>query len=318
MLATLARGGARTGTALGTALATLAGAAALIWALQLLAPGDPARRVLAAQGITDPLPAQLSATRHELGLDQPAPERMGRWYADALRGDLGTSWRTGRPVRDELAARLPATARLVAATGLLALAGSVPATLLASASRRRWPDALLRVGTFLAAATPSFLVGTLLLDLLVVGAGVGRVLADGSWRAAWLPAVPLALGAAAYWSRVLRTALTDAAADPHLRTAAARGAGKLRLLFVHSLPGAMRPLLAAVGITVGSLLAGAVVVESLFTWPGVGAYLIEAIDARDVPVVQGFVLFGVVCYVAASLVTDGLARLVDPRPESSP
>lgn len=315
---TLAHAAGRAGMALGSAVATLAGAAALIWALQLLAPGDPARRVLAAQGITDPPATQIAATRHDLGLDEPAHLRLIHWYADALHGDLGTSWRTGRAVRDELATRLPATARLVAATTLLALAASVPVTLLTSASRRQWPDALVRAGTFLAAATPSFLVGTLLLDLLVVGAGVGRVLADGSWRAAWLPAVPLALGAAAYWSRVLRTALADAATAPYLRTAAARGARGSRLLFVHALPNAMRPLLTAVGMTVGSLLAGAVVIESLFTWPGVGAYLIEAIHARDVPVVQGFVLFGVLCYVGASLVTDGLARLVDPRRGTRP
>jgi ABC-type dipeptide/oligopeptide/nickel transport system permease component len=303
-------------TRLGVSLATLAGAAALIWALQLLAPGDPARRVLAAQGITDPLPAQVAATRHTLGLDRPAPARLATWYASAVFGDLGTSGRTGRPVRAELASRLPATGRLVAVTVLLAALGSIPVTLLASASHRGWPDALLRAGTFVAAATPSFLVGTVLLNLLVVRAGVGRVLADGSWQAAWLPAVPLAVGTAAYWSRVLRTALADAATAPYLETAAARGAGRLRLLFVHALPNALRPLLAAAGVTLGSLLAGAVVIESLFTWPGVGRYLIEAIDTRDVPVVQGFVLFGVVCYVATSVLTDVLAGLIDPGSES--
>ncbi|MEH1128453.1 ABC transporter permease [Micromonospora sp. CPCC 206061] len=301
---------------LGTAAATLAGAAALIWALQLLAPGDPARRVLAANGVTDPLPTQVAATRHTLGLDRPAYERLAGWYAGAARGDLGSSWRTGRPVRTELTDRLPATARLVAVTGLLAGLVAIPVSLLASASRRRWPDALLRTGTFIAAATPSFLAGTLLLDILVIQAGVGRVLADGSWRAAWLPAVPLALGTAAYWSRVLRTALAGAATAPYLETAAARGAGRLRLLFVHALPNAARPLLAAVGVTMGSLLAGAVIIESLFTWPGIGRYLIEAIESRDVPVVQGFVLFGAVCYVATSLVADLLARLIDSRPDA--
>ncbi|WP_211589063.1 ABC transporter permease [Allorhizocola rhizosphaerae] len=302
---------------LGVAVATVAGAAALVWALQLLAPGDPARRVLAATGIHDPLPAQVEAAQRELGLDQPVYRRLMDWYAGVARGDLGVSWRTGRPVRAELADRLPATGRLVAATGVLAALAAIPVTLLASASRRRWPDGLLRVGTFVAAATPSFLVGTLLLDILVVRAGVGRVLSDGSWRAAWLPAVPLALGIAAYWSRVLRTALGEAATAPFLETAAARGSGRLRLLFVHALPNAARPLLAAVGVAMGSLLAGAVVIETLFTWPGVGRHLIEAIEARDAPVVQGFVLFGVACYVATSLLTDMLAWLIDPRPEAA-
>lgn len=290
--------------AVGQAVLTLVMAAVVVWSLQLLAPGDPARAVLEALGVSSPTDAQVDAMRHELGLTAPAPERLARWLFNALGGDLGTSWRTGRPVTHELAARLPPTLRLAALALLIAAVLALPLALVAARWAGRTPDLAARAVMFVGASVPSFIVGTVLLEVVVLRWGIGRVLADGSWGGAVLPAVPLGVGAAASWARVLRAALVEVSAAPHLDVARARGAGPLRRLVVHALPGALPALLAAVGLTVGSLLAGAAVVETVFTWPGVGRYLIEAIAARDVPVVQGAVLLGVLAYVMASLVAD--------------
>jgi ABC-type dipeptide/oligopeptide/nickel transport system permease component len=251
----------------------------------------------------------VAALRAELGLDEPAPVRLCRWLLAAARGDLGTSWRTGAPVTAELTDRLPATLRLTTVALALALLLAIP---LALAAQNRLADLGARGLMFLGAAAPSFVVGTLLLEVVVLRLGVGRVLADGSWSGAVLPAVPLALASAAVWARVLRGAMIEVGAQRHVHVTMARGAGRLRVLLVHVLPGASPPLLAAIGITVGSLLAGAAVVETVFTWPGVGPYLIDAIVARDVPVVQGTVLLGVLAYVVASMLADLAAAAIDP------
>lgn len=297
---------------IGQAILTLFVAATLVWALQLAAPGDPARALLSANGVDNPVPAQIEATRAELGLNDPAWQRYATWLGGAVRGDLGESWRTGRPVAVELGERLPATLRLAVVALLLALLMAVPAALIAAAGRNQLPDLVARSAMFLGAATPSFVIGSLLLDIVVLDFGIGQVIADGSWQGAVLPAIPLAIGAAATWARVLRSSLVDTIDAGHVFVAQARGATLPRRLLVHALPNSSPGLLAAIGVTVGSLVAGAAVVETVFTWPGIGRYLVEAIAARDVPVVQGTVLLGVLGYVVTSLVIDVLTTLVTP------
>lgn len=298
---------------LGQAVGTLAGAALLVWSLQLLAPGDPAREVLVAKGFERPTAEQIAATRAALGLDEPAPLRLGRWFAGLLHGDLGTSWSTGRPVVVELTERLPATARLAVVALGLALCLAVPLALLAVAGRGGVLDLAARGLMFTGAAVPSFVVATILLEVVVLQWGWGQVLADGTWRAAVMPAVPLAIGAAAAWARVLRTVMLRRAESTYVDVARARGASAVRRLLVHVLPGAVPALLTAAGMTVGMLLAGAAIVETVFTWPGIGRHLVSAIAARDVPVVQGIVLFGVLAYVVVSTLADSVADLVEPR-----
>lgn len=295
---------------LGQAGLTLIAAAVIVWALQVLTPADPARQLLIARGLADPAAAEVAALRAELGLDQPAFERFGRWLAAILRGDLGTSWNTGRPVAAEIGSRLPATVRLcLTALGLAAVLG-VPAALLAARWRGQPVDYGVRFVIFAAASVPSYVIGTVLLDGVVVGWGLGTVLADGSWRASLLPAVPLAIAIAATWARVFRASLVEASSSTVIDVALARGSRFGRALFVHAVPPATPALLTAVAMSVGGLLAGAAVVETVFTWPGIGRYLIESIIARDVPAVQILILFGVVAFLASSLVVDALIALI--------
>lgn len=303
---------------LGQALGTAASGAVLVFALLIAAPGDPARRVLSARGVQDPTPAAVNAVRGELRLDDPLPARFWAWLTDLLRGDLGVSWRTGRPVTGEIADRLPATAVLAVSALGLAVVGSLALGLLAAARPGGWPDHLARIASTAVLVVPGFLLGVVLLDVVVVRAGLGRVIADGTLGTVFLPALVLSLGAAASWSRVLRAALLDVRGAPHLRVSRARGAGPTRRLLGHELPGALPPYLTLVGLGSAALLGGAPIVETVFTWPGVGRYTVEAITARDMPVVTGFTLLAVLLYVVVSLVLDLLAAVLDPRLRAVP
>ncbi len=241
---------------LGQAAVTLAGTAVLIFGMLAVTPGDPARTVLAARGVSEPSPPAIAAVRAELNLDDPLPVRFVRWAGGALTGDLGVSWQTGRPVSADVATLLPATLLLAGVAMALAVVLALVLGVAAGAAPRRWPDALSRMITFGFIAVPSFVIGVTLLDVLVVRAGLGRVIADGTLATVFLPALVLALSSAAVWSRVLRTSLLEAHSAPYVRIVTARGGGPVRRLLVHQLPHAAGPFLAVVGLGTGALLGG--------------------------------------------------------------
>lgn len=304
-------------TRLGQALAAALGASVLVWALVPLAPGDPAVRVLLGRGVTDPEVEQVAAVRQELGLDRPLVEQYLTWLSRAVRGDLSESYRTGQPVLHELALRLPATAMLAGTAIVLAVLMAVPAALLAAAYRGRWPDALLRGAALLGAALPAFLIGLLVLQVVVLGGGFGSALSDGLPGQVWLPALVLAVGRAADWSRLLRASLLETLGSGYALVSTARGATRTRVLLTHALPNALLPFLTAVGVGIGALIGGAAIVEAVFTWPGIGEYVVAAIGARDMPVVQGFAALAALAYVATSCTVDVVGALLDPRTRKS-
>ncbi|MCW0215735.1 MAG: ABC transporter permease [Pseudonocardia sp.] len=298
---------------LGQAFVTLAGAGVLVFGMLAVTPGDPARRVLEARGITEPSPPAIAAVREELRLDDPLVVRFARWAGGVLTGDLGISWRTGSPVIQEFVTRLPATLRLTGAALVLAVALALVLGAAAAAAPGRWPDVAARAVALVMLVVPSFVLGVVVLDVLVVRAGLGRVIADGTWATVFLPALTLALASAAGWSRVLRTSLLEARSAPYLQVSAARGASRRRRLRVHQLPNAAPPFLTMIGLGSAALIGGAPIVESVFTWPGIGRYTVEAINARDMPVVVGFTLVAVVVYVVMSLLVDLVCAAIDPR-----
>lgn len=298
---------------LGQAAITLAGTAVLIFGMLAVTPGDPARTVLAARGVAEPTPPAIAAVRAELALDDPLPVRFARWVGGVLHGDLGVSWRTGRPVSTDVATLLPATLLLAGVAMALAVALALVLGIAAGAAPRRWPDVLSRMITFALIAVPSFVIGVTLLDVVVVRAGLGRIIADGTLATVFLPALVLALSSAAVWSRVLRTSLLEAHAAPYVRVVTARGGGPVRRLLVHQLPHAAAPFLTVIGLGTGALIGGAPIVETIFTWPGLGRYAVLAINARDMPVVVGFTLIAVLAYIVTSLLTDLASAAIDPR-----
>ncbi len=298
---------------LGQGIVSLLVASAGVWALMAYAPGDPATRILLARGVTEPAPEQVAALRAELGLDRPPVVRYLDWMHGLARGDLGLSWTTGRPISDEFLGRLPATGLLTVVALLLAMALTVALGVPAAVWASRWPDRVARGAAVVVLAAPSFLVGVLLIEVVTLRLGLGRVLADGTARTVLLPALTLALGPAASWSRLLRTSLLETRAAPYLAVAAGRGATTGYLVTRHLLPHAAPPMLTVIGLSAAALLGGAPVVETVFTWPGVGLYTVQAIETRDLPVVAATAIFAVVAYLPVSFVTDVALIVVDPR-----
>ena len=301
------------GLRLGQAFLTILGASVLIWALLPLVPGDPALRLLQARGIQDPLPTELEAVRQELGLDRPLPLQYVQWLGRAIRGDLSDSYQTGKPVLEEFGKRLPATTMLAGVALALSFLISILAALLSAAYHERWPDQIVRFVTQVGATTPSFLIGLLVLYFVVLKLGWGRIVSSGKFSQVWLPAVCLAIGRSARWTQLLRANLLEALSSRYILVATARGASRARILLRYALPNALLPFLTAVGVGIGALLGGSAIIEAVFTWPGMGSYVVAAIGARDLPVMQGFVAIITLIYVSASFLVDMVATLLDPR-----
>jgi ABC-type dipeptide/oligopeptide/nickel transport system permease component len=297
----------------GQALVTLWVTSVLVWTLLLLAPGNPARTVLEARGIQQPTPALIAATHRQLGLDGSPVTRYWHWLERAVHGDFGTSWQTGRPVMDEFATRLPATARLTLVAMLISIVLALVLGLTSAAREGGWLDRAIRAITVLMVVTPGFVIGLFVLDILVVHLNIGQVVADGTWSTVGWPALTLALGSAGYWARVLRASVLEARSASYLFVSQARGASTTRRLFVHVLPNAIAPFLTVVGLGAAALLGGAPIAETVYSWPGVGQYTVQAIDARDLPVVVAYTMLAVLTYVVASLLIDAILALVDPR-----
>ncbi len=305
-------------TRLGQGTLTLLAASLVVWLLDVLAPGSPAQQVLSSEGIHNPSPAQLQEVSEQLGLDRPLIVRYLSWLGHAVRGDFGTSYISGNPVRAELGSRLGATLILAGAALLIVIVVAVVLGLLAAAYASHWPDVAIRTLTVVCAATPAFILGLLILQVIVVKLGLGTVLADGSIHDVLLPALCVATGSMAVPTRVLRAAVIAAVDEKYAVLARARGARRLYVLIRHGLPNAAVPLVQALALSAAWMIAGTVVVESVFNWPGVGSYLITSLQQRDLPVVQGGTLLATLGYVLASLTADLVSGLADPRIRSTP
>lgn len=295
------------------AVLTAFAASIVVWAILPLAPGDPAIRVLLARGVQEPTAAEIEATRQALGLDEPLVLQFFQWLGRVLQGDLGQSFTSQGSVTQEILDRLPATLILLGTALVVSVVLSVLLALLAAAWRDRWPDRLIRLYTQIGAALPTFIFGLLALQFVIVGFSVGRVLSDGVWTAALIPAFIIGLDRAAGWTQLLRAGLLEQMASPYAEVARSRGATEQRILIRHALPNALLPFLTAIGVSIGALIGGAPLIEVIFTWPGLGAYLLEALTARNYPVVQAYVLIAALSYVTAALLIDLVALAMDPR-----
>ncbi len=311
-----ARGGgtaALIGARIGQAILAAFGASVLVWLLLPLAPGDPATRILQARGVENPREIEIAAVRAELNLDQPLIARYFIWLGRTARGDLSISYQSGKPVLQEIGARLPATVLLTAVALVFAVAAALLGAILSAAFYENFFDRGIQFLTQAGAAMPSFLLGLLLLQFVVVAFGFGKVIANNSLADVWLPALCLAAGRAAEWTQILRANLLEALNARFVLTATARGASRWRVLLRYALPNALLPFLTVVGIGIGGLFGGAAIIETVFSWNGIGSYAVAAVAARDLPVVQGFVLISTLIYIAASLAVDLIGASLDPR-----
>ena len=288
---------------------TLVGIASLVFLLLHVVPGDPVDVMIGESAA----PAARAELRTRLGLDRPLLAQYASWLGAAAHGDFGESIRSRRPVATLVAERMPATALLALAACLVAAAIGIPLGAMAAASKGRSLDRVALAVSLAAVATPSFWLGPMLVLLLSVELGWLPVAGSGTPAHLVLPALTLGCGMSGILVRITRAALLETLSDDYVRTARAKGASNLRILVVHALPNAAGPLLSVLGLQLGAVLAGSVISETIFAWPGLGRLVVEAIQARDYPVVQGAVLVIATTTVLANLVADLAQALIDPR-----
>lgn len=292
-----------------TLLPTLLGVVTLVFAFLHLVPGDPVDVMLGETARA----ADKASLRAELGLDRPLAAQYVSYLGGVVRGDLGRSFTHRKPVSAVVSARLPATLALAGAALVVALLVSVPVGVLAASRKDTVWDRGTLVGSLVAASMPRFWLGPLLILLFSVRLGWVPVSGREGWASLLLPAVTLGTGLAAILARMLRASLVEVLRAEYLQAARARGVSEAKILWVHALRNASLPVLTLLGLQIGGLLSGAVITETVFAWPGIGSLLVQAIQSRDYPLVQGCVLVISVGYLAANLITDVLYRWADPR-----
>ncbi|GAA4202000.1 ABC transporter permease [Actinocatenispora rupis] len=278
-------------------------------------PGDPVAIMLDSgtgeQGTVDP--ARAAALRHEYGLDRPLPEQYLDRLVHAVRGDLGTSVRSGTPVTRTVLDAVPPSLTLAAAALLLAVLGGVLLALAATWPRGGWLRRVLTALPPLGVSVPTFWVGLVLVQVFSFRLGWLPAFGGTGPSGLLLPAVTLALPAGAVLAQVLARGLRGALAEPYAVTARARGVGRGRLLLRHAARNAAVPTVTLAGVLTGNLVAGTVVVETVFARDGLGRLTVTAVSTQDIPVVQGVVLFAAAVFVAVNLTVDLLAPVLDPR-----
>jgi peptide/nickel transport system permease protein len=308
--------------------------------LTFLIPADPLTMVLSERAMANP--EIVRAYRERWGLDAPPAVRYLRYVSNLLRGDLGTSFATQQPVLEDLKTFIPATVELTLAASVVAIVIGVPLGMIAAASRDRWADHVARVGSLIGVSMPVFWLGLLALATfyyrLRLAPGPGRLdpgvsapvlvtglmtidsALAGDWTALAnalhhlaLPALVLGAYAMGVITRVTRSSVLEVLAADYVRTARAKGAAERRVLIHHALRNALIPTITVIGLAFGNLMAGAVMTETIFAWPGIGRYAVDAASKLDFPAIMGVTLFVAVVYVAVNFLVDCGYGLMDPR-----
>jgi ABC-type dipeptide/oligopeptide/nickel transport system permease component len=287
----------------------LIGVATLVFALIHLVPGDPAEAML---GETAPA-ADLQELRTRLGLDRPLLAQYRDFLAGLVRGDLGTSFRYGSPVRREIGARLPRTAELALAAMAVAIVIAIPLGILGALFRGGAVDQVAMGVSLLGISMPNFWLGPLLAIVFAVQLGWLPVSGTGSLAHLVLPSVTLGAALAAVLARMTRASLIDELRELYVLAARARGLSVRRAVVLHAFRNSLIPVVTILGLQLGAVLTGTIITETIFSWPGVGRLLIQAINFRDYPLVQGCILFIAVTYVAMNLLVDLAYAWLDPR-----
>lgn len=290
----------------------LCGISFITFALTYMAPGDPVRAMYAASG-TIPSEEILEQTREKMGLNEPFFTQYLSWLTDCLRGDFGTSYMYHRPVAELILERLGPTLRLAFFSLALMLIVAVPLGILSATHKGRPADFIIRVGTFFGVSLPNFWVGLMLLYMFSVRLGVLPVVSDGQgFRKMILPAVTLAFAMAGKYTRQVRTAFLGELNQDYVTGARCRGISERMILWRHVLPNAVLPLITMLGLSLGSLLGGTAVVEVIFSYPGLGNLAVDAITSMDYPLIQGYVLWIALIYMALNLLVDLSYRFLAP------
>ena len=288
----------------------LFGVTLAVFSMLFLVPGDPVK-IMLAEFVTTP--DQVARMRAQLHLDEPVLQQYGRFVGNALRGDLGMSIRSRRPVATEIGENLGSTGRLALASMVVAIALGVPLGLIAALGRNSWLDVVAMGVALLGVAMPSFWLGFLLIFVFSLHLGWLPATGGGDLPHLVMPAVALGAIAAAIIARLTRSSMLEVLGQDYVRTARAKGLGGFAVVVRHALRNALIPVVTVFGLQFGNLLAGAVIVETVFSRPGLGRLIVGAILSKDFPLVQGTVLFVATAYVLINVVVDMAYAYVDPR-----
>jgi peptide/nickel transport system permease protein len=287
----------------------LLGVATLVFSLIHLIPGDPAQAMLGEAAT----PHDVEELRRRLGLDRPLLEQYGTFLSGVTRGDLGTSLRTGQPVASQILERMPATAELAAAAMIVAILCSIPLGIVAAVRRGTSLDHGAMTLALAGVSIPNFWLGPLLAIIFSVELGWLPVSGRGTLAHLVLPAFSLGAALAAVLARMTRATLLEELREQYVVAARARGVSRLRSVMRHAFRNSLIPVVTLIGLQFGSVLTGAVITETIFSWPGIGRLLIQSIGFRDYPLVQGCILLIAVTYVGVNLLTDLVYGILDPR-----
>ncbi|HEX7039566.1 MAG TPA: nickel ABC transporter permease [Trueperaceae bacterium] len=290
----------------------LLGVVLLVFAMLWLAPGDPVLALLGegAQGITA---AQVEELRRAYGLDRSFPEQFVSYLADVVRLDLGTSLRSSQSVTSEVLSRFPATLALAGSALAIAVVVGGLFGVLAAVYKGTWVDSVAIVVALLGVSVPVFWSGLVLMLVFALQLGWLPASGSGTWRHLIMPAATVGFSSAAFIARVTRASLIEALRQDYVRTARAKGLPEGRVRLKHALKNALLPVVTVVGLQFGGLLGGAVLTETVFAWPGVGRLLVDAITSRDLPLVQGAVLFVAVAFIVVNLLVDLSYAALNPK-----
>ena len=291
------------------ALLVIFGVVSIVFLLIHMIPGDPVEIMLGESAST----ADREALRIALGLDQPVWLQFQHYLAGLLHFDMGTSIHFRRPVSDLLLERLPATGLLAAVTLLITLLLALPLGIIAAVRRNTAWDTGAMTFSMLGISIPNFWLGPILILVFSLWLGWFPVSGRSGFGSVILPALTLSTGLIAVLSRMVRSSMLEVLGEDYMRTACAKGLPPQRIILHHGLRNALLPVITLLGLQLGALLAGAVITETVFSWPGVGLLTIESIQSRDYPVVQACVLLISVTYVLVSLLTDLAYAWIDPR-----
>jgi ABC-type dipeptide/oligopeptide/nickel transport system permease component len=281
----------------------------MVFLLVHIVPGDPVQQMLGEDARVE----DVTQLRHALGLDQPILTQYAHYMVGLLRGQWGRSFRFGTPVFHLVVERYPATLELAFAAIFVCVAIAIPAGVAAARRRGKGTDHSVAVLTLLGLSIPNFALGPLLILVFSIEIGWLPVSGRGGFSHLILPAITLGAALAAILTRMVRSSMIEELGADYVRTARAKGLPERQVLYRHALPNALVPIVTILGLQFGTLLAGTIVTESIFSWPGIGRLTVQAIQARDYPLLQGCILAIALSYVLVNLLTDFVYSFLDPR-----
>jgi peptide/nickel transport system permease protein len=281
----------------------------VVFLLIHLVPGDPIQAMLGEGAAA----VDIQATRHDYELDKTLPVQYVHYWGGVLHGDLGQSIRLNKPVSSLVAQAYPATLSLALSALVVAILLSIPAGVRSATRRNRWDDRALSFVSLLGLSFPNFALGPILILLFAIRLDWLPVSGASNWRSIVLPAITMGASLATILTRMVRTSMLEELGQDYIRTARAKGLSERRVVYGHALRNAMIPVVTVIGLQFGALLAGAIVTETIFAWPGIGRLTINAISNRDYALVQGCLLSIGLTYVAVNFLTDLVYSALNPR-----